>query len=156
MRVCVPTPTDSLRRGCSTELSWSSYATRAAAARRPGGLGAAREALWHVRFIYGPKQDLVQNRTLVDTTAPEIGRALLQTVAVLTSDAGQSVSKDIIFSSIKETRLGKRGRGGRAAHAPRINSLCNAHDTTRRPTQRTGVGNVHSGAAPYAPSADVW
>ena len=33
------------------------------------------------------------------TTAPEIGHALLQTVAVPTSDAGQSVSKDIVFST---------------------------------------------------------
>ena len=33
------------------------------------------------------------------TIAPEIGHALLQTVAVLTSGAGQSVSKDIIFSN---------------------------------------------------------
>ena len=37
---------------------------------------------------------------IMGTTAPEIGHALLQTVAVLTSDAGQSVSKDIIFSNI--------------------------------------------------------
>ena len=34
---------------------------------------------------------------IMGTTAPEIGHALLQTVAVLTSDAGQSVSKDINF-----------------------------------------------------------
>ena len=31
---------------------------------------------------------------IMGTTAPEIGHALLQTVAVLTSDAGQSDSKD--------------------------------------------------------------
>ena len=36
---------------------------------------------------------------IIGTAAPEIGHAFPQTVAVLTSDAGQSVPKDIIFSS---------------------------------------------------------
>ena len=44
---------------------------------------------------------------IMGTTAPEIGHALLQTVAVLTSDAGQSVSEDIIFSTL---HLGGRER----------------------------------------------
>ena len=41
---------------------------------------------------------------VVGTTAPEIGHALPQTVAVLTSDAGQSVSKDIIFFTRSDVR----------------------------------------------------
>ena len=52
--------------------------------------------------------------------------------------------------------VGSREGDSRAALAPRINSFRNAHDVNGKPTQRTGVGNVHSGAAPYAPSADVW
>ena len=36
---------------------------------------------------------------IMGTTAPEIGHALLQTVAVLTSDADQSVSKETIVST---------------------------------------------------------
>ena len=35
---------------------------------------------------------------MMGTTAPEIRHASLQTVAVLTSDAGQGISEDIIFS----------------------------------------------------------
>ena len=38
-------------------------------------------------------------RDYVGTTAPGIGHALPQTVVVLTFDAGQSVSEDIIFST---------------------------------------------------------
>ena len=49
---------------------------------------------------------------IIGTTAPEIGHALPQMVAVLTSDAGQSVSKDILFSSLGlDGRLLLAGRG---------------------------------------------
>ena len=60
---------------------------------------------------------------IIGTTAPEIGHALPQTVAVLTSGAGQSISENIIFSieadaeragcfTKRQLQLGKENVGG--------------------------------------------
>ena len=53
---------------------------------------------------------------IMGTTIFEIGHAVPQTVAVLTSDAGQSVSKDIIFSNRKPGLLGHFGHFGQNSH----------------------------------------
>ena len=73
-----------------------------------------------------------------------------------TSPSGMRFCKKKQFRLTLMVDIHSNASHHRAALAQRINSFRNAHDATGRPTQRIGVGNVHSGAAPYAPPAEVW